>query len=460
MGRNAAGRPPPRPARPGRPGCTSTTSSSRKRSTARDPHEIPALEAAGQRVGVAEHAGRDAAAAVAQLERQIRRAAPGRQAVLARAGEHPSDLVARPQGADRTRREPHPMMYGDPDAAAAMGVPSRRAPRPGAGVRVQGLERRSGRRLERRSRSSAARSAPSASRRSIPRSSTTSRPPGRRSRSSKARPGRSSGRRSRSTRHASPARPRDLILLAGAEPSFRWQTFSKLIVEVAEAIGVQLVVTLGALLADVPHSRPISVTGLASDPALVARLGLASSCYEGPTGIVGVLHAACQQAGLPSASLWAASRITLPPRRTRRRHWRSCASSRASSAWRSTRPSSSPRPPTTSARSISPCRAIPTCSRSSSGSSRPPSEEADDEPGPLPSGRDDRPGAPALPAPARATTSRTQRHRAASGPAASEGSALGGRARESVVAHRAGRERRRRLEALSQDAVGDLHDGA
>jgi predicted ATP-grasp superfamily ATP-dependent carboligase len=66
------------------------------------------------------------------------------------------------------------------------------------------------------------------------------------------------------------------------------------------------VVTLGALLADVPHTRPVAVTGLASDPALVARLGLASSSYEGPTGIVGILHSACQQAGLPSASLWAA----------------------------------------------------------------------------------------------------------------------------------------------------------
>ncbi len=103
-----------------------------------------------------------------------------------------------------------------------------------------------------------------------------------------------------------PRAPRDLILLAGAEPSFRWRGFSQLIVEIAEAMSIQLVVTLGALLADVPHSRPISVTGLTSDPALVSRLGLASSSYEGPTGIVGVLHAACQQAGLPSASLWAA----------------------------------------------------------------------------------------------------------------------------------------------------------
>jgi proteasome assembly chaperone (PAC2) family protein len=103
-----------------------------------------------------------------------------------------------------------------------------------------------------------------------------------------------------------PRAPRDLILVAGSEPSFRWRGFCKLIVDVAEAIGVQLVVTVGALLADVPHTRPVSVTGLASDPALVARLGLASSSYEGPTGIVGILHSACQEAGLPSASLWAA----------------------------------------------------------------------------------------------------------------------------------------------------------
>jgi proteasome assembly chaperone (PAC2) family protein len=103
-----------------------------------------------------------------------------------------------------------------------------------------------------------------------------------------------------------PRAPRDLILLAGSEPSFRWRTFSKLIVDLAEAIGVQMVVTVGALLADVPHTRPVSVTGLASDASLVARLGLATSSYEGPTGIVGILHSACQEAGLPSASLWAA----------------------------------------------------------------------------------------------------------------------------------------------------------
>jgi proteasome assembly chaperone (PAC2) family protein len=103
-----------------------------------------------------------------------------------------------------------------------------------------------------------------------------------------------------------PRAPRDLILLVGSEPSMRWRTFTGVIVELAEALGTQLVVTLGALLADVPHTRPISVTGLASDPVLIARLGLSRSSYEGPTGIVGILHAACQRQGLPSASLWAA----------------------------------------------------------------------------------------------------------------------------------------------------------
>ena len=103
-----------------------------------------------------------------------------------------------------------------------------------------------------------------------------------------------------------PRAPRDLILMTGSEPSYRWRTFTKVVIDLAEALGTQMVVTLGALLADVPHTRPISVTGLTSDSALTARLGLSRSSYEGPTGIVGVLHAACQDEGLPSASLWAA----------------------------------------------------------------------------------------------------------------------------------------------------------
>ena len=102
-----------------------------------------------------------------------------------------------------------------------------------------------------------------------------------------------------------PRAPRDLVLLTGPEPSFRWRTFCKQIVELAEALGVQLVVTVGALLADVPHSRPVSITGITSDETLTDRLGLQVSSYEGPTGITGVLHQACAEAGLPSASLWA-----------------------------------------------------------------------------------------------------------------------------------------------------------
>jgi predicted ATP-grasp superfamily ATP-dependent carboligase len=103
-----------------------------------------------------------------------------------------------------------------------------------------------------------------------------------------------------------PRAPRDLILLSGPEPAMRWRTFSRTVVDLAEALGVQMVVCLGALLADVPHSRPVSVNAYASDPGLVERLGLEPPTYEGPTGIVGVLHEACNDAGIPTASLWAA----------------------------------------------------------------------------------------------------------------------------------------------------------
>lgn len=99
---------------------------------------------------------------------------------------------------------------------------------------------------------------------------------------------------------------RDAILLLGVEPNLRWRTFSDLVVSFVADLGVELVVTLGALLADVPHTRSAPVTGSASDKELVERLGLSTSRYEGPTGIVGVLHDACRRASLPSASLWAA----------------------------------------------------------------------------------------------------------------------------------------------------------
>jgi proteasome assembly chaperone (PAC2) family protein len=105
---------------------------------------------------------------------------------------------------------------------------------------------------------------------------------------------------------AIPGAERDAVILLGVEPNYRWRRFNELVVGLARDLGVELVVTMGALLADVPHTRPAPVTGAASDQALVDQLGLQPSRYEGPTGIVGVLHDACRQAGIPSVSLWSA----------------------------------------------------------------------------------------------------------------------------------------------------------
>jgi predicted ATP-grasp superfamily ATP-dependent carboligase len=103
-----------------------------------------------------------------------------------------------------------------------------------------------------------------------------------------------------------PGLEHDVVLLLGIEPNLRWQTFTDLIVDFTKEVGTEIVVTLGALLADVPHTRPCPVTGSASDPQLVERLGLSASRYEGPTGVVGVLHDACRRSQIPSVSLWAA----------------------------------------------------------------------------------------------------------------------------------------------------------
>ena len=99
---------------------------------------------------------------------------------------------------------------------------------------------------------------------------------------------------------------RDVVLLLGIEPNLRWRTFTDLVVGLARDLRIELLITLGALLADVPHTRSAPVTGSATDSELVERLGLSASRYEGPTGIVGVLHDACRQSEIPSASLWAA----------------------------------------------------------------------------------------------------------------------------------------------------------
>lgn len=104
--------------------------------------------------------------------------------------------------------------------------------------------------------------------------------------------------------HVGPGR-RDAVLLAGVEPSYRWREFCADVVTVVEQTGCEMVVTLGALLADVPHTRPLRITGTAADEVLAKRLGLERSRYEGPTGIVGALHDTCRRRGLPSVSLWA-----------------------------------------------------------------------------------------------------------------------------------------------------------
>src|SRR2546421_3243044 len=97
----------------------------------------------------------------------------------------------------------------------------------------------------------------------------------------------------------------DLLLLQGTEPSLRWRRFTEQVVEAARELDAHMVITLGSLLADVPHSRPVPITGIPSDGALVERLGHERSTYEGPTGIVGVLHHECAKAGISSVSLWA-----------------------------------------------------------------------------------------------------------------------------------------------------------
>ena len=103
-----------------------------------------------------------------------------------------------------------------------------------------------------------------------------------------------------------PGADRDAILLVGVEPNYRWRTFSEIVTDLARDLGCELAVTLGALVADVPHTRPSPVTGAATDPHLVDELGLQLSQYEGPTGIVGVLLDSCRRVGIPSVSLWAA----------------------------------------------------------------------------------------------------------------------------------------------------------
>jgi len=101
-----------------------------------------------------------------------------------------------------------------------------------------------------------------------------------------------------------PGAPRDLVLLGGPEPSSRWRGFCELVLDAAQGLGVELVVGLGALLADVPHTRQATLTGIASPPSLVEGMAFRAPSYQGPTGIVGVLHASAAARELQAVSLW------------------------------------------------------------------------------------------------------------------------------------------------------------
>jgi proteasome assembly chaperone (PAC2) family protein len=100
---------------------------------------------------------------------------------------------------------------------------------------------------------------------------------------------------------------RDLMVVVGDEPSYRWKTFARLLTSLLNEMDVEEVMMVGAFIGQVAHTRPVPVIGVATDPELVHRYGLMTSAYEGPTGIVGVLQEACREVGLPAMSLWAAT---------------------------------------------------------------------------------------------------------------------------------------------------------
>lgn len=102
-----------------------------------------------------------------------------------------------------------------------------------------------------------------------------------------------------------PTATRDLILVTGPEPAMRWQSLSETLIETAKSLGATFVVTLGGLLSDVPHTRPVPLTGIATDPELLSPLGAMLPDYEGPTGLTGVVHFEAQRQGMQAVTLLA-----------------------------------------------------------------------------------------------------------------------------------------------------------
>jgi len=105
---------------------------------------------------------------------------------------------------------------------------------------------------------------------------------------------------------STPQFKRDLVIVKGVEPSMRWKTFTREILDLADDLEVSLIITMGSLLADTPHSRPITVTGSGAHPDIAKRLGVEISRYEGPTGILGIIQNGCLKRGIDAISLWAA----------------------------------------------------------------------------------------------------------------------------------------------------------
>lgn len=109
-----------------------------------------------------------------------------------------------------------------------------------------------------------------------------------------------------------PELPFDIVLVRGFEPQLRWRTYSTLLVNLLRKLGAERVVTAGALLAEIAHTRPVPVVASTTDAEMLARAGLSRSRYEGPTGIVGVMHARLGEAGIPAASVWASIPYYVP----------------------------------------------------------------------------------------------------------------------------------------------------
>ena len=103
-----------------------------------------------------------------------------------------------------------------------------------------------------------------------------------------------------------PSADRDVVIVVGLEPQLQWRRYCRQVLTIADAVGASSVITLGALLADVPHTRPVEIYGATDDPVLMERLDLSPSTYEGPTGIVGVLTCVSTAAGHPTTTYWAA----------------------------------------------------------------------------------------------------------------------------------------------------------